>query len=248
MHPRLLTKTTRLGASNSCINPILYTFFNRKYKHGFAGLLRYGVCCKLGPTGSLEASSVQHAYATQTHTHTQLQSMAGVSHSQSQIHSAQVNSTATTSAATTVIANSPIKAANGELATKRRSGQAPACSARRADSSAHRHTPPGGPSLPAPCAYDHSGSPADSPGGGSSWLGRKRKRTPCDSARDSASSVSGSSSRSASPLSQLQGPGTASHLAAVQADKPDELDQEQTSPECDRVDLNLDGQLESSQV
>lgn len=35
-----------MGASNSCINPILYTFFNRKYRHGFIDLLRFGFCCK----------------------------------------------------------------------------------------------------------------------------------------------------------------------------------------------------------
>ena len=36
----------RLGASNSCINPILYTFFNRKYKRGLIDLLRLGFCCR----------------------------------------------------------------------------------------------------------------------------------------------------------------------------------------------------------
>lgn len=34
-----------LGASNSCINPILYAFFNKKYRRGFVAILKSGRCC-----------------------------------------------------------------------------------------------------------------------------------------------------------------------------------------------------------
>lgn len=34
-----------LGSSNSCINPILYAFFNKKYRRGFAAILKSGQCC-----------------------------------------------------------------------------------------------------------------------------------------------------------------------------------------------------------
>lgn len=34
-----------LGASNSCINPILYAFFNKKYRRGFMAILRSRKCC-----------------------------------------------------------------------------------------------------------------------------------------------------------------------------------------------------------
>ncbi|XP_035890798.1 neuropeptide SIFamide receptor-like isoform X4 [Anopheles stephensi] len=34
-----------LGASNSCINPILYAFFNKKYRKGFAAIIRSRKCC-----------------------------------------------------------------------------------------------------------------------------------------------------------------------------------------------------------
>lgn len=34
-----------LGASNSCINPVLYGFFNKKYRKGFAAILRSKKCC-----------------------------------------------------------------------------------------------------------------------------------------------------------------------------------------------------------
>ena len=34
-----------LGASNSCINPILYAFFNKKYRQGFAAIIRSRTCC-----------------------------------------------------------------------------------------------------------------------------------------------------------------------------------------------------------
>ncbi|RWS30918.1 SIFamide receptor-like protein [Leptotrombidium deliense] len=34
-----------LGASNSCINPILYAFFNKKYRSGFAAIIKSKKCC-----------------------------------------------------------------------------------------------------------------------------------------------------------------------------------------------------------
>lgn len=34
-----------LGASNSCINPLLYAFFNKKYRRGFAAIIRSRSCC-----------------------------------------------------------------------------------------------------------------------------------------------------------------------------------------------------------
>lgn len=34
-----------LGSSNSCINPILYAFFNKKYRRGFVAILKSGRCC-----------------------------------------------------------------------------------------------------------------------------------------------------------------------------------------------------------
>lgn len=34
-----------LGSSNSCINPILYAFFNKKYRRGFVAIMKSGQCC-----------------------------------------------------------------------------------------------------------------------------------------------------------------------------------------------------------
>lgn len=34
-----------LGASNSCINPILYAFFNKKYRRGFMAIIKSRRCC-----------------------------------------------------------------------------------------------------------------------------------------------------------------------------------------------------------
>lgn len=34
-----------LGASNSCINPVLYAFFNKKYRKGFMAIIRSKKCC-----------------------------------------------------------------------------------------------------------------------------------------------------------------------------------------------------------
>ncbi|XP_074597722.1 neuropeptide SIFamide receptor-like [Brevipalpus obovatus] len=36
---------TWLGVSNSCINPILYAFFNKKYRKGFAAIVKSRKCC-----------------------------------------------------------------------------------------------------------------------------------------------------------------------------------------------------------
>lgn len=34
-----------LGASNSCINPVLYAYFNQKYRRGFTGIVKSRSCC-----------------------------------------------------------------------------------------------------------------------------------------------------------------------------------------------------------
>lgn len=34
-----------LGSSNSCINPILYAFFNKKFRKGFQAIIKSGSCC-----------------------------------------------------------------------------------------------------------------------------------------------------------------------------------------------------------
>lgn len=34
-----------LGASNSCINPVLYAFFNKKYRKGFVAIIKSRRCC-----------------------------------------------------------------------------------------------------------------------------------------------------------------------------------------------------------
>ncbi|BES99711.1 receptor [Nesidiocoris tenuis] len=44
-----------LGASNSCINPILYAFFNRKFRAGFKAILSSRSCC----------STLRYDYSTQ---------------------------------------------------------------------------------------------------------------------------------------------------------------------------------------
>lgn len=34
-----------LGASNSCINPVLYAFFNKKFRKGFYAIIKSRSCC-----------------------------------------------------------------------------------------------------------------------------------------------------------------------------------------------------------
>lgn len=34
-----------LGASNSCINPVLYAYFNQKYRRGFKAIIKSRSCC-----------------------------------------------------------------------------------------------------------------------------------------------------------------------------------------------------------
>lgn len=48
-----------LGASNSCINPILYAFFNKKYRKGFAAIIKSKKCCG---TIRYEVNSTASAY------------------------------------------------------------------------------------------------------------------------------------------------------------------------------------------
>uniref|UniRef100_T1JEB7 G-protein coupled receptors family 1 profile domain-containing protein n=1 Tax=Strigamia maritima TaxID=126957 RepID=T1JEB7_STRMM len=58
-----------LGASNSCINPVLYAFFNSKFRSGFKTLLsNSGLCCwvegnhsSLRPGGTFRSSSTSKA-------------------------------------------------------------------------------------------------------------------------------------------------------------------------------------------
>jgi hypothetical protein len=42
----LLPVAQWLGASNSCVNPILYAFFNRKFRIGFKEIITSRSCCK----------------------------------------------------------------------------------------------------------------------------------------------------------------------------------------------------------
>lgn len=41
----LIPVTQWLGASNSCINPIIYAFFNRKFRAGFKAIITSKSCC-----------------------------------------------------------------------------------------------------------------------------------------------------------------------------------------------------------
>lgn len=54
-----LTWQRRLGNMNSCINPILYTFFNRRFKRSFIELFTFGLCFRRRPLDNfLSASGV----------------------------------------------------------------------------------------------------------------------------------------------------------------------------------------------
>lgn len=41
----MIPVTQWLGASNSCINPIIYAFFNRKFRAGFKAIITSKSCC-----------------------------------------------------------------------------------------------------------------------------------------------------------------------------------------------------------
>ncbi|PZC75706.1 hypothetical protein B5X24_HaOG205738 [Helicoverpa armigera] len=45
MFPVVTPLAQWLGASNSCINPILYAFFNKKYRKGFVAIIKSRKCC-----------------------------------------------------------------------------------------------------------------------------------------------------------------------------------------------------------
>lgn len=51
-----------LGASNSCINPVLYAFFNQKYRKGFAAIIKSKKCCG---TIRYESTTTASAYYRQ---------------------------------------------------------------------------------------------------------------------------------------------------------------------------------------
>ncbi|XP_076066622.1 neuropeptide SIFamide receptor-like [Oratosquilla oratoria] len=50
-----------LGASNSCINPILYAFFNKKYRNGFLAIVRSRSCCSTLRYESYSYSTVRRS-------------------------------------------------------------------------------------------------------------------------------------------------------------------------------------------
>lgn len=49
-----------LGASNSCINPIIYAFFNRKFRAGFKAIITSKSCC--GPLRYEKYNSCYYSY------------------------------------------------------------------------------------------------------------------------------------------------------------------------------------------
>jgi hypothetical protein len=52
-----------LGASNSCINPVLYAYFNQKYRRGFTAIIQSGSCCG---TIRTTAADYEQRYITTT--------------------------------------------------------------------------------------------------------------------------------------------------------------------------------------
>ena len=52
-----------LGASNSCINPVLYAYFNQKYRRGFTAIIQSGSCCG---TIRMTAADYEQRYITTT--------------------------------------------------------------------------------------------------------------------------------------------------------------------------------------
>lgn len=57
-----------LGASNSCINPILYAFFNRKFRVGFKAILTSRSCCKPLRYNNELSASVRSNYSCRINT------------------------------------------------------------------------------------------------------------------------------------------------------------------------------------
>ncbi|XP_065294380.1 neuropeptide SIFamide receptor-like [Dermacentor albipictus] len=51
-----------LGASNSCINPVLYAYFNRKFRRGFVAIIKSRSCCgTLREPSSLRGTTIRSA-------------------------------------------------------------------------------------------------------------------------------------------------------------------------------------------
>lgn len=57
-----------LGASNSCINPVLYAYFNQKYRRGFTAIIQSRSCCGIIRT---TAADYEKRYVTTTEVHRQ---------------------------------------------------------------------------------------------------------------------------------------------------------------------------------
>ncbi|GBP79097.1 Neuropeptide SIFamide receptor [Eumeta japonica] len=67
-----------LGASNSCINPILYAFFNKKYRKGFVAIVKSRKCCgrlRYYETIALQSSSTSTRKSSHYHNNNNHQSM-----------------------------------------------------------------------------------------------------------------------------------------------------------------------------
>lgn len=56
-----------LGASNSCINPVLYAYFNQKYRRGFRAIIKSGSCC--GTIRTTAADYERRYVTTSEHMH-----------------------------------------------------------------------------------------------------------------------------------------------------------------------------------